>query len=241
MQWMLKLSDHYGVEVVSSLEALKFTPRYTIEPMAGGQILQINKANFYYQFHPINKLGLGIKTGVGLSTHWTYYYSYTNIGWLDSDGWIIIGPFINITGYLSATIPTGNYIKFLGQGVYSFTSSIKMQKIYNKLNYEIGYTWLGRNPNLVDYGDRLFLKVEAYNQNYNVEISYNFPDKSDLFCLYDSRSLSINIRIALKTFKSCCSLSKLFFGQTIFGRDTQIISSLSAQLICNKKSVKGNN
>jgi hypothetical protein len=230
------INNKYGFSINCSIEALKATPRYTIEPIAGGQIFQRTEATCFYQTNLFKEVYLGVKSGVGGILHYTYYYSYFNAGLLDSYFWTSVNTAKNINGFLVLTMPSGNYTKSLGGGAggaYEVKVGLQKANVYKNSKISIGYVWRGTNQDLVNYGDKLFCELE--NHNLNLSFNFCFPDKSGLFDLHDSKSFSISILIPLKTFNSLGAfIPKLFFGQTIYGRDTNIITNTKAEFIGNK-------
>ena len=227
------INNKYGFSINCSIEALKATPRYTIEPIAGGQIFQRTEATCFYQTNLFKEVYLGVKSGVGGILNHTYYYSYFNVGFLDSYFWTSVNTAKTINGFLILTVPSGNCFKSLGNGAYEVKFGLQKANIYKNSKISIGYVWRGKNQDLVNYGDELFCEFE--NPKMNLSFNFCFPDKSGLFDLHDSKSFSINILIPIKTFKPLGALiPKLFFGQTICGRDTNITTDIKAELTRNK-------
>ena len=227
------INNKYAFGINYSIEALKVTPRYKIEPIAGGQIFQKTEATCFYQTNLFKIVYLGVKSGVGGILHYTYYYSYFNTGLLDSYFWTSVNTAKNVNGFLILTMPSGNCSKSLGGGAYEVKVGLQKANIYKNSMISIGYVWRGTNQDLVNYGDKIFCEVE--NHNLNLAFNFCFPDKSVLFDPHDSKSFSINILIPIKTFRSLGAfIPKLFFGQTIYGRDTNITTDIKVELTRNK-------
>lgn len=225
-------NQRLGINLNTSFEAWKFTPRYTIEPFAGKQkFVQVMLLGFY-QIRLHKKIYLGAKSGFASFSHYTNFYRYNNLGLSDSYLWVSYNPYRNITGFCMATMPTGNYVKSLGQGIFEIKVGMQKQKVYWDNSLIVGFKWKTTNPDQVKQGDGIF--TEFGTDDLMLSVNYNFSDKSNLFNLHDSKSFSINLQTTLKTFQSLFSLiPKLFFGQTLYGRDVTMKSCLSAEFVRN--------
>jgi hypothetical protein len=223
-------NQRLGIDLITSFEALKLTPRYTLEPFAGKQIFARIEASCFYQIQLFKKVDIGAKSGFASFFHFTNFYKYYNLGLSDSYLWMSCNPYRNIAGFCIITIPTGNYVKSLGQGIFEVKAGLQKQKIYHDNNLSVGFKWKTTNPDRVKQGDGIF--AEFGNENLALAFDFNFPDKSSLFDLHDSKSFSINLQVALKTFRQLYTMvPKLFFGQTIYGRDTEMKTYLKAEFV----------
>ncbi|MCX7786017.1 MAG: hypothetical protein N2201_07365 [candidate division WOR-3 bacterium] len=222
--------NQYGFLLNSSIEVLKFTPRWTIEPFPGRQIFQKSGIVFFCQICPVKKIAIAVQSGFGTYLHYSPFYSYFNYGMLDLDIKTSINFTEYIAGFLTARIPTGNYSKFLGEGTYAIKVGIQKRNCYKNIDLSFGGIWQGENPDKVDCGDKLFCQLKTKNNV--LSLNYNFPDKGGLFDLYDSPSFSLDISVDVKSFKPWHGYKpKLILNQTILGRDTAMITRLSLLFI----------
>lgn len=222
--------DKFGTRIETSLRMLKFTPRWTIEPLAGHQFLLFTKTRFYYQFHPFRKWLLGMESGYTSLLHSTYFYSYQVGGLSDSYLWFVrkIPKDLSLIG--EVTIPTGNYKHSLGTGAWGMEVALR-KELPTWLDISLGYKWKGRNPDGVDYGDGVLVKIWTQNRGLCLTSGFYSSDRGHLFQLYDSPSFVLNLSLCKVLNLSPSYSLRLLIKQTLLGRDTEITSTLSIELV----------
>ncbi|UCF70948.1 MAG: hypothetical protein JSW49_01345, partial [candidate division WOR-3 bacterium] len=106
--------------VETSLNALTFTPRWSIEPYPGYQGFLANKLNVSHAMLSGRNLSLGVEIGVANRFHFTYFESYAAWGLDDAKVWLM-GHFFGTVSLLARTgLPTGLYDAGIGRGAYWF-------------------------------------------------------------------------------------------------------------------------
>ena len=221
-------SETNRVEIISetSLNAWKWTPRWSVEPYPADQVFLFNKLRCACPFLSYKNIYLGMEVGFANRFHFTYFNTYASWGLDDSELWFLLRTTVTIDILTRIALPTGSYRDGLSNGTYGIELYLRKDQLIPRSRVYVGYEWIGTNPDMMNCGDKLHLELEIHDW---LEISsyYAFPDKGTYFLLHDSPSLALEISIFrnLRLMKTCSMA--LLLKQTLFGKDIPISTSIS--------------
>jgi hypothetical protein len=215
--------------IETSLNALTFTPRWSLEPYPGYQGFLTNKLRLSHAFLYGSDLSVGVEIGVANRFHFTYFESYAAWGVDDTKAWLMLNPFDKINFLARVGLPSGRYSSGIGIGAYSFEIFLKTVEIVGGSSAYIGYEWVGANPDEVDYGDNIHFGLELLSW-FRIRCLYAFADQSAYFSLYDSPSFGIEISVSKNfTVLKFYNLA-LVLNQTVFGKDIPVKTGISLRI-----------
>ncbi len=215
--------------VETSLNALTFTPRWSIEPYPGYQGFLANKLKLSHAVLCSRNLSLGVEIGVANRFHFTYFESYAAWGLDDTKVWLMGPSFGKISLLARMGLPTGLYDAGIGQGAYWFEIYAKKARIICNSSVCIGYEWIGANPDKVNYGDRIHLGLEIFSW-FGIRFQYAFPDHGTYYSLNDSPSFAAEISLSRNFNLSRVYNLALAFNQTVLGKDIPVSTSVSLKI-----------
>lgn len=220
-----------GSELImeTSLNALTFTPRWTLETYPGYQVFLGGGLRFSHAFLFGDEISIGADIGVANRFHITYFQSYTVWGIDDSNVWLMWDYGGDVNFLARVGLPTGRYADGIGRGAYSFEIYTKKADILRRSSICLGYEWIGTNPDKVNYGDKIHLGFEVCSW-VGINSYYAFADKGSYFSLHDSPSFAVEISLGRNlTFTKVYNIV-LVFEQTILGKDIPLSTGISLRM-----------
>ncbi len=224
----------FEVSMETSLNVWKFTPRWNIESYPGNQAFLFNRFRCSCPIFSMGWVSTGVASGLANRHHFTYYYSYNSYGVGDSDIWLLTEAIGTIAFLGKLGLPTGNYEQRLGIGAYRIETYMNKKRFLRNSNVYLGYEWIGKNPDKVDYGDKIHLALDV-NRWLRISSYYAFADKGEKFPLFDSPSFSLGVTISKDFALSRAYNMKLAFNQTLLGKDIDVVSGFFLSITKKKK------
>lgn len=215
--------------VETSLNALTFTPRWSIEPYPGYQVFLANKLKLSHALLSGSDLSMGVEIGAVNRFHFTYFESYAAWGLDDTKAWLMLNAGSTVNFLTRLGLPTGHYDEGIGKGAYSFEIYAKKADILRKGSVYIGYEWIGTNPDEVNYGDKIHLGFELGSW-FGINSYYAFADRGGYYSLHDSPSFAMEISVSKNLkFLKVYNLT-LVFEQTVLGKDIPLSTGISLRM-----------
>ncbi len=224
----------FEVCLETSSNVLKFTPRWTLESYPGNHIILFNRLTCSYSPFCVRGVYIGAEFGFVNRFHSTYFYSYNSYGVDDTHIWLQTETIGTIAFLGKFGLPTGNYIEGLGNGAYWIELYLKRKEFLGKGNVYLGYEWIGKNPDNVDYGDKIHFALDM-NRWLRISSYYALADRGEDFPLYDSPSFSLGVTISKDFVLSKTYNLKLAFNQNLLGKDIDVVSSFFLTIAKKRK------
>jgi len=222
-------TDGSELSVEASLNALTFTPRWSIEPYPGYQVFLVSKLRLSHVFFSNSGISVGTEIGVANRCHLTYFESYAAWGVDDSKAWLMLNTGSTASFLARLGLPTGHYDEGIGRGAYWIEIYSKKARILGNGSVYVGYEWIGTNPDEVNYGDKIHLGLEVCNW-LRIHSHYAFADQGAYYSLHDSPSFAIEMSV-IKDFEFMKVYNvALVINQTILGRDIPLSTGISLRI-----------